>query len=101
MAQPGAERSPNYLRGISCCIGIATDHGGFELKEKLVAKLHAAGCEVVDFGAHQLKPDDDYPDFVLEKDRHSCWSPTTGTKLIITNEINGLMRGLFFDHCQA
>ena len=25
-------------------IGIATDHGGFELKEKLVAKLHAAGA---------------------------------------------------------
>jgi ribose 5-phosphate isomerase B len=46
-------------------IGIATDHGGFDLKERLVAKLHAAGHEVVDFGANQLTPDDDYPDFVI------------------------------------
>ena len=30
-------------------VGIATDHGGFELKETLVAWLRAAGHEVVDF----------------------------------------------------
>jgi transketolase len=46
-------------------IGIATDHGGFGLKEELVAQLRAAGHEVVDFGAHTLTPDDDYPDFVV------------------------------------
>jgi len=46
-------------------IGIATDHGGFEMKEKLVVRLRGAGHEVVDFGAHLLKPDDDYPDFVI------------------------------------
>jgi ribose 5-phosphate isomerase B len=44
---------------------MATDHGGFELKQVLVARLRAAGHEVVDFGAHQLTPDDDYPDFVI------------------------------------
>jgi ribose 5-phosphate isomerase B len=46
-------------------IGIATDHGGFELKEILAARLRSAGHDVVDFGAHQLTPDDDYPDFVI------------------------------------
>jgi ribose 5-phosphate isomerase B len=46
-------------------IGIATDHGGFPLKEQLVVRLKSAGHEVVDFGAHQLTPDDDYPDFVI------------------------------------
>ena len=45
-------------------VGIATDHGGFGLKEELVAQLRAAGHEVVDFGANSLSPDDDYPDFV-------------------------------------
>ena len=45
-------------------VGIATDHGGFGLKEDLVARLGAAGHEVVDFGAHHLEPGDDYPDFV-------------------------------------
>ena len=46
-------------------IGIATDHGGFELKQKLAERLRAAGHEVEDFGAHELKTDDDYPDFVI------------------------------------
>jgi ribose 5-phosphate isomerase B len=46
-------------------IGIATDHGGFALKEELVARIRAAGHEVIDFGAYQLMPDDDYPDFVV------------------------------------
>ena len=46
-------------------VGIATDHGGFALKEELVAQLRAAGHEVVDFGAHSLQVDDDYPDFVV------------------------------------
>ena len=42
-------------------IGIATDHGGFDLKEELVKQLREAGHEVVDFGAHQLSDGDDYP----------------------------------------
>jgi ribose 5-phosphate isomerase B len=46
-------------------IGIATDHGGFELKQKLTARLRDAGHEVTDFGAHELSSDDDYPDFVI------------------------------------
>jgi len=32
-------------------VGIATDHGGFALKKDLIARLRAAGHEVVDFGA--------------------------------------------------
>ena len=46
-------------------IGIAADHGGFELKEELTAALKAAGYEIVDFGAHELVAEDDYPDFVV------------------------------------
>jgi ribose 5-phosphate isomerase B len=46
-------------------VGIAADHGGFELKEFLAGKLREAGYEVSDFGDRQLKPDDDYPDFVI------------------------------------
>ena len=45
-------------------IGIAADHGGFELKEQLTKVLKAAGYKVTDFGAHELVKDDDYPDFV-------------------------------------
>jgi ribose 5-phosphate isomerase B len=46
-------------------IGIAADHGGYELKEYLAGKLHAAGFEVTDFGDGRPKPDDDYPDFIV------------------------------------
>lgn len=46
-------------------IGIAADHGGYELKEKLQAELASWGHSVVDFGASHLDPGDDYPDFVV------------------------------------
>jgi ribose 5-phosphate isomerase B len=46
-------------------IGIAADHGGFESKQYLVWMLQTARYEVVDFGDIQIKPDDDYPDFVV------------------------------------
>jgi hypothetical protein len=46
-------------------VGIAADHGGFGLKEELVAQLRAGGHEVVDFGAHSANSLDDYPDFVV------------------------------------
>jgi ribose 5-phosphate isomerase B len=45
-------------------IGIAADHGGFELKGYLTGALKAAGYEVVDFGAYELVTGDDFPDFV-------------------------------------
>ena len=46
-------------------MGIACDHGGFELKEYLCAALKGAGHEVIDFGARELAAGDDYPDFVI------------------------------------
>jgi ribose 5-phosphate isomerase B len=46
-------------------IGIAADHGGFELKEHLLGKLRESGHEVADFGDWERKPGDDYPDFVV------------------------------------
>lgn len=46
-------------------IGIATDHGGLDLKIELTMALEDAGYEIVDFGANHYDPDDDYPDFVV------------------------------------
>jgi ribose 5-phosphate isomerase B len=57
-----ANRSANAT---SSSIGLAADHGGFELKRHLVAMLCAADCHVIDFGDDRLQPDDDYPDFVV------------------------------------
>ncbi len=46
-------------------LGIAADHGGFELKEQMKEDLKALGVEVVDYGAHEYVPTDDFPDLVV------------------------------------
>lgn len=46
-------------------VGIACDHGGFPLKERLMAELQLAGHEIVDFGAATFDAADDYPDYVI------------------------------------
>jgi ribose 5-phosphate isomerase B len=91
-------------------VGIATDHGGFELKEELVARLRAAGHDVVDFGADKLDPDDDYPDFVIplaqavaagtiERGVAVCGSGVGAS--ICANKIPGVRAGLIHDHFSA
>src|ERR1043165_2595740 len=91
-------------------VGIATDHGGFELKEKLAAQLRAVGHEVVDFGALQLTPDDDYPDFVVPLARAVvagmvdrgvavCGSGVGAS--ICANKIKGAHAALIEDHFSA
>lgn len=46
-------------------LGIAADHGGFDLKVEITERLRRLGHEVVDFGALSLDQADDYPDFVI------------------------------------
>ena len=43
-------------------IAIASDHGGFDLKEQVKVWLQEMGHEVEDFGCHS-KESGDYPDF--------------------------------------
>jgi ribose 5-phosphate isomerase B len=91
-------------------VGIATDHGGFSLKEELVARLRAAGHEVVDFGAHALTPDDDYPDFVLplaqtvaagEVDRGLAICGSGVGASVCANKVPGIRAALIHDHFSA
>lgn len=46
-------------------IGIASDHGGFELKERIIEDLKSANYDVIDYGAYEFVKEDDYPDFVI------------------------------------
>ncbi len=46
-------------------IGLAADHGGYELKQFLRGRLIQRGYAVCDFGDQEPAPDDDYPDFVV------------------------------------
>lgn len=45
-------------------IAIASDHAGFELKNKIVEVLKKKGHDVVDCGPDEFNPNDDYPDFI-------------------------------------
>lgn len=91
-------------------IGIATDHGGFALKQELVQRLRAAGHEVTDFGAHALHNDDDYPDFaiplaravsggVVERGVLVCGSGVGAS--ICANKVPGVRAALVSDHFSA
>lgn len=44
-------------------VALAADHGGYPLKAEIAPWLQAEGYEVIDLGAHELDPLDDYPDF--------------------------------------
>jgi ribose 5-phosphate isomerase B len=46
-------------------IGIAADHGGFELKQFITEKLKEKGYEIMDFGNNAMDENDDYPDYVI------------------------------------
>ena len=43
-------------------VAIGVDHRGYAIKSDLVSILNAAGCEVIDFGAHSDESVD-YPDY--------------------------------------
>ncbi len=61
---PGLGHSPEWS-GKLRHIGIAADHGGYELKEFLAGKLRESGLAVVDFGDGRPQKDDDYPTFIV------------------------------------
>lgn len=46
-------------------IGIAADHGGFELKQIIHSFLLSLDYEVMDFGAFEKNDLDDYPDYII------------------------------------
>jgi len=50
-------------------IGIAVDHGGYNLKELVIEHLKSRGHEVKDFGAYSFDASDDYPDFIIPLSR--------------------------------
>ena len=91
-------------------IGIAADHGGFDMKERMAEALKSAGHDVTDFGALHLDPADDYPDFVIplakavvggEQDRGIALCSSGVGASIVANKIPGVHAALINDHFSA
>ncbi|SKB73922.1 RpiB/LacA/LacB family sugar-phosphate isomerase [Dyadobacter psychrophilus] len=91
-------------------IGLAADHGGYELKEFLKAYLMGKGHHITDFGAYQLDSKDDYPDFVIplaqavvrkeiERGIAVCGSGVGAS--VAANKISGVRAALINDHFSA
>ena len=86
-------------------IYLATDHTGFELKEKLKPFLQEKGYVVEDCGAFEYNKEDDYPDFISKAAEAVGKDPTSrgiifgGSgqgEAMTANKIKGVRCALFY-----
>lgn len=91
-------------------IGIAADHGGFDLKNIIHEYLLSLQYEVIDFGAHERDDLDDYPDRIIplakavaekqvQRGIAICGSGVGAA--IVANKIAGVRASLITDHFSA
>ena len=87
-------------------LAIGADHAGFDLKAQVVPWLESSGHQVVDLGAHNLDPADDFPDFAaavarsvtggeVERGLMICGSGVGAS--IATNKVSGVRACLCHD----
>jgi ribose 5-phosphate isomerase B len=90
-------------------IAIGADHGGFELKNRLLRSLQET-YEISDLGAHSLDPDDDYPDISLavaravasgEADRGILICGSGVGACVAANKVPGIRAGICHDSYSA
>ena len=91
-------------------VGIAADHGGFELKNNIHLFLKGHGFDVTDFGAFELNNQDDYPDFVVPlaeavaQNKVARGIAVCGSGVgaaIVANKVAGIRAALINDHFSA
>jgi ribose 5-phosphate isomerase B len=91
-------------------IGVAADHGGFEMKRQLVKLLVIEGHEVVDFGNKVYDSEDDYPDFAIPLARAVANGDVTRGVLVCgsgvgasvaANKVNGVRAAVCEDQFSA
>ncbi len=90
---------------------IASDHGGFQLKEFIKANLLKEGGRVVDLGPEKLVVDDDYPDYAKKVANRVSKSPDADFGILIcrsgqgmciaANKFKGVRAGLVWNAKEA
>jgi len=89
----------------------AADHAGFELKEVLKPFVHELGYEVVDIGAHELIPEDDYPRYCAPAARLVGENPREARGIVIggsgqgeamvANRVRGVRAAVYYGICDG
>jgi ribose 5-phosphate isomerase B len=91
-------------------LGIAADHGGFELKEQMKEDIKTLEIEMVDYGAHEYTPGDDFPDFIVplaravakgEVDRGIAFCGSGVGACVAANKVPGARGSLITDPYSA
>jgi ribose 5-phosphate isomerase B len=89
----------------SFMIYIASDHAGFELKQKIIAHLKDTDQIVEDCGPSANEPEDDYPDFVYPCAQKVAQNPGSmaiviggsGTgEAIVANKVKGIRAAVYY-----
>lgn len=89
-------------------IYLATDHAGFELKEKVKDFLQKEGYQVEDCGAYQFDKNDDYPDFIskaaeaISKDPSSkgiIFGSSGQGEAVVANKFKNVRAVVFYTPC--
>lgn len=91
-------------------IAIGFDHGGFPLKNDIIKIIKRMGHEILDMGAHENDPEDDFPDFAApvakavqnktaKKGIIVCGSGVGAN--IVANKFKGVRAGLCHDTYSA
>lgn len=91
-------------------IAVASDHGGFPVKAQIVQLVQTLGHDVIDLGAFELQPADDYPDFAdeigtaIQQGRAERGILLCGSGVgacVAANKLKGIRAGLCHDHYSA
>lgn len=89
-------------------IYLATDHAGFQLKEKVKEFLQKEGYQVTDCGAFEYDKDDDYPDFISKAAEEVSKDPSSKAVIfgssgqgeaIVANKYPNVRAVVFYTPC--
>lgn len=86
-------------------IALASDHAGYSQLQELADYLESLGHDVRNFGPKSMKPEDDYPDFVVpaakavadgDCDRGVILGGDGEGEAMVANKVKGIRCGLFY-----
>ncbi len=89
---------------------VGADHGGFEVKEKLIPFLQGKGFKVQDVGAFHFDPNDDYVGIAISLSRKVAGNKSamgllvcgSGSGMAIAaNKVKGIRAVVCYDHYSA